>query len=180
VLVRAWPGLADQARPPCPYRGLSAFRERDAALFFGREETSDQLLGELTGHPLVAVAGPSGSGKSSLVFAGVVPRLRQRQDWVVVPMRPAQATSPFTALAAALQPVLEPGMSETRRLQELASLEAVLAEGRLRRVVDRALARTGGGQLLLVIDQFEELYALDPAIARQFLDANVAAAVPGR
>jgi Trypsin-like peptidase domain len=81
ALVGAWPGLADQARPPCPYRGLFAFRERDAALFFGREEASDGLLGELTRHPLVAVAGPSGSGKSSLVFAGVVPRLRQRQDW---------------------------------------------------------------------------------------------------
>ena len=77
-------------------------------------------------------------------------------------MRPAQATSPFTALAAALQPVLEPEMSETRRLQELAPLEAVLAQGQLPQVVDRALARTGGGQLLLVIDQFEELYALDP------------------
>jgi hypothetical protein len=84
--------------------------------------------------------GLSGSGKSSLVFAGPVPRLRQRQGWVVVEMRPAQAMSPLAALAAALQPVLEPGMSETQRLRELGQLEAVLAERRLLQVVERALA----------------------------------------
>jgi WD40 repeat protein len=177
TLVRAWPGIADQARPPCPYRGLFAFREQDAALFFGREETSDQLLGELTRRALVAVVGPSGSGKSSLVFAGAVPRLRQRQDWVVAAMRPARAASPLTALAAALQPLLEPQMSETQRLRELAPLEAVLEEGRLLQVVDRALAQAGGGQLLLVIDQFEELYALEPEVTRQFVDVIVNAAV---
>ena len=175
-LVRAWPGIADQARPPCPYRGLLAFRERDAALFFGREETSDQLLKELTGRALVAVVGPSGSGKSSLVFAGAIPRLRQRQDWIVAAMRPAQATSPLAALAAALQPLLEPQMSETQRLRELPALEAVLEQGRLPQVVDRALARAGGGQLLLVIDQFEELYALEPEVTRRFVDVIVNAA----
>ena len=175
-LVRAWPGIAGQARPPCPYRGLLAFRERDAALFFGREETSDQLLKELTGRALVAVVGPSGSGKSSLVFAGAIPRLRQRQDWIVAAMRPAQATSPLAALAAALQPLLEPQMSETQRLRELPALEAVLEEGRLPQVVDRVLARAGGGQLLLVIDQFEELYALEPKVTRRFVDVIVNAA----
>jgi len=172
-LVRAWPGIADQARPPCPYRGLLAFRERDAALFFGREETSDQLLKELTSRALVAVVGPSGSGKSSLVFAGAIPRLRQRQDWIVTAMRPAQATSPLAALAAALQPLLEPQMSETQRLRDLPALEAVLEDGRLPQVVDRALAQAGGGQLLLVIDQFEELYALEPEVTRRFVDVIV-------
>ena len=174
-LVRAWPGIADQARPPCPYRGLLAFRERDAALFFGREETSDQLLKELTGRALVAVVGPSGSGKSSLCSPRD-PRLRQRQDWIVAAMRPAQATSPLAALAAALQPLLEPQMSETQRLRELPALEAVLEQGRSRKSVDRALARAGGGQLLLVIDQFEELYALEPEVTRRFVDVIVNAA----
>jgi hypothetical protein len=96
----------------------------------------------------------------------------------VVAMRPAQAASPLAALAAALLPVLEPEMSETQRLRELASLEAVLGEGRLLQVVDRVLARSGGGQLLLVIDQFEELYALEPEVIRQFVDVIVKAAVP--
>jgi WD40 repeat protein len=178
TLIGAWPDIADQARPPCPYRGLFAFRERDAALFFGREETSERLLGELTRRALVAVVGPSGSGKSSLVFAGVVPRLRQRQDWLVVAMRPAQAISPLAALAAALQPVLEPGTSETQRLRELGQLEAVLGEGRLPQVVDRVLAQTGGGKLLLVIDQFEELYTLEPEVVRQFVDVIVNATLP--
>jgi WD40 repeat protein len=182
TLVDAWPGIADQARPPCPYRGLFAFREQDAALFFGREEPSGQLLGEMTRRALVAVVGPSGSGKSSLVFAGTVPRLRQRQGWVVAAMRPAQAMSPLAALAAALLPALEPEMSQTQRLRELSRLEAVLAEGRLLQVVDRALAQTGDERLLLVIDQFEELYTLEPEVTRQFLDVivNAASAQPER
>jgi hypothetical protein len=179
TLVRAWPAIADQALPPCPYRGLSAFRERDAGLFFGREETSEQLLGELTRHALIAVVGPSGSGKSSLVFAGAVPRLRQRKDWVVVAMRPAQAGLPLAALAASLLPVLEPGMSETQRLHELGQLEEVLGQGRLPQVVDRVLAKTRSEHLLLVVDQFEELYTLEPKAVRQFVDVIVNAAVPG-
>jgi WD40 repeat protein len=173
TIVRAWPSIADQARPPCPYRGLSAFREQDAGLFFGRDEATDRLLGELTRRPLVAVVGPSGSGKSSLVFAGAVPRLRQRRGWSVAAMRPAQAMSPLAALAAALLPVLEPGMSQTQRLGELGQLEAVLADGRLPQVVDRALEETGDERLLLVIDQFEELYTLEPEVARQFVDVIV-------
>jgi hypothetical protein len=49
VLVAAWPALTPWTIPPCPYRGLSAFREQDAALFFGREELSDQLVDAVTG-----------------------------------------------------------------------------------------------------------------------------------
>ncbi len=75
-----------------PFPGLEAFTEQDAAVFFGREAETTELLERL--HPvvatqanrLVAVVGPSGAGKSSLVQAGVVPRLRQRRDgWIVVP-----------------------------------------------------------------------------------------------
>ena len=65
-----------------PYRGLSAFGERDAALFFGRESAATELLElmsrRLAGTGLVVVSGVSGAGKSSLVRAGVLPRLRGR------------------------------------------------------------------------------------------------------
>jgi hypothetical protein len=94
----------------CPYRGLSAFREQDAALFFGREELTDRLVREVELNPMVALVGPSGSGKSSVMFAGLVSRLRG-MDWLVADHRPAVGSSPLHALAAALLPLLEPRMT---------------------------------------------------------------------
>jgi hypothetical protein len=60
----------------CPYRGLLHFREEDAPFFFGRETAVDKLMNAVQRRPLVAVVGASGSGKSSVVRAGLVPRLR--------------------------------------------------------------------------------------------------------
>jgi WD40 repeat protein/class 3 adenylate cyclase len=72
-------GLPDYSLPPadvpCPYKGLEPFQPDDADLFFGREELVAELVGRLAEAPLLAVVGPSGSGKSSLVRAGIVPRL---------------------------------------------------------------------------------------------------------
>src|SRR6516165_3373981 len=59
----------------CPYRGLLHFREEDAPFFFGREAAIDKLLAAVQRHPFVAVVGASGSGKSSAIRAGLVPRL---------------------------------------------------------------------------------------------------------
>src|SRR5262249_8931969 len=70
----------------CPYRGLDAFREEDAAFFFGRGSASEpdsqigQLVRKVHEHPFVMVVGRSGSGKSSLVFAGLLPALRREHD----------------------------------------------------------------------------------------------------
>ena len=61
----------------CPYRGLLPFREEDASLFFGRDGWISDLTAKVQAHPLVAVVGRSGSGKSSLVFAGLFPALRK-------------------------------------------------------------------------------------------------------
>ena len=60
----------------CPYRGLLYFREEDAPLFHGRDAAITQLLDAVDRHPLVAVVGDSGSGKSSVVRAGLLPALR--------------------------------------------------------------------------------------------------------
>jgi WD40 repeat protein len=183
VLITAWPDLERQTLPPSPYRGLYAFREEDHELFFGREELESQLVEQLSHQPLVGVIGPSGSGKSSLVFAGAVPRLRQRfvsppgvprprqrPEWVVAAMRPAAGASPLAALAWALLPVLEPETTETQRLGEVRGLEAVLAEGRLAEVADRARQRVGAERLLLVVDQFEELFGQHQTTTREFID----------
>jgi WD40 repeat protein len=167
--VDAWPALATHAIPPCPYRGLSAFREQDAPVFFGRGELTNRLVDTVLSNSLVALIGASGGGKSSLIFAGLMPRLRQRSEWVLASLRPATGLPPLAALAAVLLPLLEPEMSEAARLLELPALARVLASGRLAEVVDRVLARANARRLLLVVDQFEELFALEPAEWRQFV-----------
>jgi len=77
-------GLPDYSAPPadvpCPYKGLEPFQPEDAELFFGREELVDELVARLEEAPFLAVVGPSGSGKSSLVRAGVVPELERRDE----------------------------------------------------------------------------------------------------
>lgn len=71
------PADAVAATMDCPYRGLSGYQERDAAVFVGRERLAAEILAMLADGPPVAVVGPSGSGKSSLLRAGVVPALRR-------------------------------------------------------------------------------------------------------
>jgi hypothetical protein len=74
----------------CPYRGLLHFREEDAPFFFGREAAINKLASAVQRQPFVAVAGASGSGKSSVVRAGLVPRLRsdRRTAWETVILVP--------------------------------------------------------------------------------------------
>ncbi|MCG5120480.1 serine protease [Streptomyces sp. T7(2022)] len=155
-LAAAWPALVPLVSPPSPFRGLTAFEEADAAVFHGRRNESDQVVGALEQHRWVTVVGPSGSGKSSLALAGVAPRLRARGACVAV-VRPASGSTPLAALAAALLPLLEPGLSETRRLARLPGLTDELRDHGLGGTVDRLLARQGADHLLLVVDQLEEV-----------------------
>jgi serine/threonine protein kinase len=77
VAVTPTPERSTPTTPPlCPYRGLYTFREEDAPFFFGREAFTEQLVAAVDRQALVAVIGPSGSGKSSVVFAGLVAQLR--------------------------------------------------------------------------------------------------------
>ncbi|TWF77494.1 AAA ATPase-like protein [Pseudonocardia hierapolitana] len=180
TLMRAWPRLVERTLLPCPYRGLYPFRSSDTALFFGREDVTDRLVREALRRPLLAVAGPSGSGKSSVVFAGVVPRLGREPRWMSVSMRPAQASSPLFALAAALIPVLEPELGETERLSAANALVTVLRDGHLSDVVDRVLARAQLDHLLLVVDQMEELFAREQDEVQSFTRALLSAARSGQ
>jgi hypothetical protein len=156
-----------------PYRGLAAFREVDTDLFFGREGFTDQLVESVQQKPLVAVLGASGSGKSSIVFAGLLPCLRQARGWLIATFRPGP--EPFRALAAALLPLLEPDLSEVDQLVERRKLSAALSQGDLNfaDVAVRLVEKNAPAErLLLVADQFEELYTLcpDPGIQRRFID----------
>ncbi len=86
-----------------PYKGLQAFQESDAADFYGRADVVDELLAAVSSDRLVAVVGPSGIGKSSVVRAGLVPALRGGAlggNWLVTDLYPG--SFPFDELAAAL------------------------------------------------------------------------------
>jgi len=179
ALARAARGEAER-RPEkmpvtlCPYRGLRAFREEDAAFFFGREAIVQRLEEAVRRQALVALVGSSGSGKSSVVQAGLLPLLRRQHPpakiWDVVVFTPGDR--PFHRLAAALIPLLEPDLSETDRLAEARKLGDRLKAGEvlLEDAIERVLEKLNGtDRLLLVADQFEELFTLTPEADRQLL-----------
>ncbi|QUQ65809.1 nSTAND1 domain-containing NTPase [Kutzneria sp. CA-103260] len=149
TLIEAHSGIAVPAS--CPYRGLEPFQEEDADLFHGREAVTARLADAVATRPLVVLAGPSGSGKSSLVRAGLIPRLRARTT-AVAAFRPIPGVSPAVLLATAVLPVLEPELDEIRRIEAA----KVLAED-LPLVAARLAERAGDGGLLIFADQLEEL-----------------------
>jgi len=145
-----------------PYPGLEPFGEDDAGVFYGREAETRELTGRLSptltqeAHRFVAVVGPSGSGKSSLVHAGLVPALTiRRRRWVVLPTFVPE-DRPFRSLARTLASVL-PGVQVDDLAAQLAedpgALVGWLEELRLAR--GRRLA-----SVLLVVDQAEDLLTL--------------------
>jgi hypothetical protein len=183
--IAAGPTVGEAAARACwlllsvdnPYKGLLAFGEADAALFYGREALTQQLLARLaeTGphHRFLAVVGPSGSGKSSLVKAGLVPALRRgalpgTDKWFVLDMVPG--AHPFEELETALLRVaVNPPASLLAQLQD--------GERGLLRAVRRTLPPDDGSELVLIIDQFEELFTLVPDrdVTACFLNALIAA-----
>jgi len=129
-----------------PYPGLAAFTEADTEFFFGRENEVAQMWRKLTSRRLLAVIGPSGVGKSSLLRAGVIPA--RPEGWGVVVCQPGEA--PFAGLARALVPEFEGDREAISKLVYLTEPgETVAIVGRWRQQQDQAL---------LVVDQFEELF----------------------
>jgi WD40 repeat protein len=164
----------------CPYRGLLYFREEDAPFFFGRDAAVDKLCDSVRRQPFVAVVGASGSGKSSVVRAGLVPRLRadRRTAWETLILVPTD--QPLKALARALVQLLEPTMREVDRLAEALKLAEHFRSRTISvyDIVERILERQSGtDRLLIVVDQFEELYTLtsDEEARRRFVDELLAA-----
>ena len=181
-----------QPLPPCPYRGLQAFREVDKELFFGRDRLTSELTKKVRTSPLVAVIGASGSGKSSLVFAGLIPQLRTEENYLIASMRPGKR--PFNALAEALLGWQDGGDSSSQIIRKGQKLKE--SKQALQEAIASALQNNVGwvepsdqtqhrqtvkpsetqqnktvepGKiqqpqhhlgLILIIDQFEELYTL--------------------
>jgi WD40 repeat protein len=152
-----------------PYRGLEPFEEHHHDIFFGRKALTQQLYQFVIPHPFTVVLGASGSGKSSLVKAGLLPKMRNSADqnqWAILPpFRPGE--SPFRSLntvlasvnVAAIVPAADAG--SVTPAQQLAAW----------------FQDHPDTHLLFVVDQFEELITLchDEQERRQFLDALQAA-----
>lgn len=136
-----------------PYKGLRAFAEEDAVDFHGRDATVDDLIERIATQRLVTVVGPSGSGKSSVVRAGLIPALRagrlpDSRDWLVTDMFPG--SYPFEELEAALTRVAV--RTPTGMLSELTQPNGLLR-------VSKQILPGDDSTLLVIIDQFEELFS---------------------
>ena len=158
----------------CPYRGLDAFREEDAAFFFGRGSADDpktaigELIGKVREHSFVMVIGRSGSGKSSLIYAGLLPALRRQRNrfWNILTLRPG--SDPLRAIAELFNKKGEAeGEAEyaSKMTREIAQLRNTDNTDLLAPIIRKYLKQSEGepDSLLLYIDQWEELYAQAPS-----------------
>ncbi len=204
VLAALREAAAAEGPAPGPYLGLVPFEERDAQLFYGRDELADQLvrrLGErLDGAGILLVAGESGSGKSSLLRAGLLPRLAAgalgpgSERWPRRVIRPTGSPLRELAMHLAEMAGADP-VSVYRSLSAAPDQAPMLAEQAARTATGRGADPGSGGpagaaasappRLVLVVDQFEELFTagedgdVDAAEREAFVTAlHAAATIP--
>jgi energy-coupling factor transporter ATP-binding protein EcfA2 len=153
-----WQDLGRRPTTLCPYRGLFAFREEDALFFHGRESFTQTLVEAIQRGELVSVIGASGSGKSSVVFAGLVPALRQQGSWEFLAFRPGQR--PFQSIATAWIKLRDSNQSQADQLLSILQLAEAWCkdEDELHTAIDTVVWESPGAKLLFIVDQFEELY----------------------
>jgi len=139
--------------PPSPYPGLDAFSEEQGMYFHGRDEVIDRLEVKLSSNQFVFIMGSSGSGKSSLINAGLLPRIKRNQNrenekYVFLSMIPGG--NPFTSISQIIDGdfLKEPETSISTILQE-----------------------SQASKLVIVIDQFEEVFTLSKQDNTKFFDA---------
>ena len=172
---RDWQTVSDSLNES-PYKGLHHYDVNDASLFFGRERVTKELVEHLRQHRFLAVVGASGSGKSSVVQAGMIPALQQgmveingqsSQHWLFHIMTPGN--NPLRALAVTL----------TRDVESVTAAETLEADlhqssKSLDLFLYRQIAEHVPAHLLLVIDQFEELFTqCDDPETRRLLVENL-------
>jgi WD40 repeat protein/energy-coupling factor transporter ATP-binding protein EcfA2 len=145
--------------PKNPFKGLRAFQAADERDFFGREQLTEKLLREITGSGdyarFLAIVGPSGSGKSSLVRAGLIPKIRRgeitgSERWYVAEMIPG--AHPLEELEIALLQIASRSVENLHELLERNERGLVRA--------CQLILPDDDSQLLLVVDQFEEIFTL--------------------
>lgn len=152
-----------------PYKGLYFFDEVDADLFFGREELTASLVERLmsgleAGHRFLAIIGASGSGKSSVARAGMIPSLRWQQSsagWPIFTLTPT--THPLEALAEIIQANSRSRQTNNKLTEDLSKNTQTLDL-----FLESAAKSAGTSHALLVVDQFEELFTLCRNETEQF------------
>ena len=174
-----------------PYVGLRPFESRDSLSFFGRNEQTSELLERLGDCHFLAVVGGSGCGKSSLIRAGLIPALlggflvEERDRWLIAVMKPGD--DPLGNLAAALCATRD--QSGTQTGAEAAALLEEMEQDQTEAVIGHMAPRLGADtNLLLLVDQFEEIFAfrgteqkqriamMDPELIRELARRRVVAA----
>ncbi|MGH3195485.1 MAG: AAA family ATPase [Streptosporangiaceae bacterium] len=176
----------------CPYRGLLPYDQAHEAVFHGRERLTAELAGKLAGAGIVMVTGASGAGKTSLLQAGLVPALARgvqvpgSPSWPVISL--TATARPLTDLAAGLASLT--GWDPAAIRQSLAGWDPAVIRQSLAdapgeahlliREIMLAAAQRSAERLVLIIDQFEQVFTADGADGRleraAFIDAVCAAA----
>ncbi|MDZ8070747.1 MAG: caspase family protein, partial [Nostoc sp. DedQUE08] len=146
-----------EVKEECPYQGLKAFEAEQKQFFFGRKQVVRKILGKLAQKPFVPIIGASGSGKSSVVQAGLIPELDDRVWQILPPIKPG--FQPLQELRAILKAFF-PGARKEKLLWELITNEP----NPLPVILEHL---TGAKKFLLVVDQFEELFTVSVAEQKQ-------------
>jgi GAF domain-containing protein len=155
-LINLYPALKDVTTLLCPYRSLDVFTENDQDLFFGRENFVNKVISSLKRElRFLAILGPSGSGKSSVIRAGLIPALREgkipgSERWHVMTIRPG--VQPFT------------------QLDNVGLINDLNLEDAISKWFKNNLSTT---RLVLFIDQFEELLIVTPVNIRRIFIAEI-------
>jgi uncharacterized protein (DUF697 family)/energy-coupling factor transporter ATP-binding protein EcfA2 len=157
TMVEAWSDvLQSWSIRKCPYLGISPFEENDFERFFGREDSIEEVLRSLDEGDSIAVIAESGSGKSSLLRAGIAASLRD-QGWEILVVK-SPGRNPLTSLAVSMLqtlPVESDGATFSERAAQLAS---ALLDGGMQLELQHALVSSGKDRMLVVIDQLEEVF----------------------
>ncbi|AVH73416.1 nSTAND1 domain-containing NTPase [Nostoc sp. 'Lobaria pulmonaria (5183) cyanobiont'] len=146
-----------EVKEECPYQGLKAFEAEQKQFFFGRKQVVRKILGKLAQKPFVPIIGASGSGKSSVVQAGLIPELDNSVWQILPPIKPG--FQPLQELRGVLKAFF-PGAKKERLLWELITQQANPLPVILQHL-------TGADKFLLVVDQFEELFTVSVAEEKQ-------------
>jgi len=144
-----------------PYKGLAAFQEEDQQWFFGRDKLIKELVDGIPSTNFYSLLGASGSGKSSLISAGVLPRLREMGDYTLLQCHPGN--SPFKELVEVLAGFLPSEEASPQGKEQLAS--SLRAEERS--IAELLEPANKSRHVFLIIDQFEELFTQSDKVTIQ-------------
>ena len=189
VIIGAVPAAEEEAPAPGepPFKGLQYFDEKDAEWFFGRELLVAKLVGKLRDNRFLAIViGASGSGKSSIVRAGVIPALKHGEALADGTLPPQGSTHwPIHITTPTIRPLESLAASLTRDSESVTATTTLMDDlardsRSLHLAARKALSRNPASHLLVVVDQFEELFTLckDEAERKAFIDNLITATDP--